>query len=188
MQNKWIAIFVVFVALFGGGFYAFKANLIGNAAPSQNDNDGGGVVCTMEAKLCSDGVTYVGRTGPKCEFAACPTSTSTNSGGPTSDAIARISARMGERVGAMGVFITPLSIVEDSRCPTNVQCIQAGTVRIAVKVESGMGESNMTLALGKAATTEAQTITLASVTPSKISTTTLMPSDYTFVFDITMRR
>ena len=30
------------------------------------------VACTMEAKLCPDG-SYVGRSGPKCEFAACPT-------------------------------------------------------------------------------------------------------------------
>jgi len=30
--------------------------------------------CTLEAKLCPDGKTYVGRTGPNCEFAACPTS------------------------------------------------------------------------------------------------------------------
>lgn len=29
------------------------------------------VACTMEAKLCPDG-SYVGRTGPKCEFAPCP--------------------------------------------------------------------------------------------------------------------
>ena len=29
------------------------------------------ISCTMEAKLCLDG-SYVGRTGPKCEFAACP--------------------------------------------------------------------------------------------------------------------
>lgn len=27
--------------------------------------------CTMDAKLCSDG-SYVGRSGPKCEFSACP--------------------------------------------------------------------------------------------------------------------
>ncbi len=32
--------------------------------------------CTMEAKLCPDG-TSVGRTGPKCEFAPCPTSNPT---------------------------------------------------------------------------------------------------------------
>lgn len=29
------------------------------------------VVCTKEAKQCLDG-SYVGRTGPKCEFASCP--------------------------------------------------------------------------------------------------------------------
>jgi hypothetical protein len=29
------------------------------------------VACTMEAKLCPDG-SYVGRTGPNCEFAPCP--------------------------------------------------------------------------------------------------------------------
>lgn len=32
--------------------------------------------CTTEAKLCSDG-SYVGRSGPDCEFAACPTTTPT---------------------------------------------------------------------------------------------------------------
>lgn len=30
-----------------------------------------GVLCTMEAKACSDG-SFVGRTGPQCEFAPCP--------------------------------------------------------------------------------------------------------------------
>lgn len=29
------------------------------------------VMCTLEAKLCPDG-SYVGRTGPKCEFSLCP--------------------------------------------------------------------------------------------------------------------
>lgn len=32
------------------------------------------VACTMEAKLCPDG-SYVGRSGPNCEFATCPTGT-----------------------------------------------------------------------------------------------------------------
>jgi len=30
------------------------------------------IACTMEAKLCPDGNTYVSRTGPNCEFAPCP--------------------------------------------------------------------------------------------------------------------
>ena len=35
------------------------------------------IACTMEAKLCPDG-TYVGRTGPNCEFAKCPDEISLN--------------------------------------------------------------------------------------------------------------
>lgn len=31
-----------------------------------------GVACTQEAMLCPDGTTYVGRSGPNCEFAPCP--------------------------------------------------------------------------------------------------------------------
>lgn len=33
--------------------------------------------CTEEAKLCPDG-SAVGRTGPECEFAACPAATNAN--------------------------------------------------------------------------------------------------------------
>lgn len=32
----------------------------------------GGYACTQDAKQCPDG-SYVGRVGPRCEFAACPT-------------------------------------------------------------------------------------------------------------------
>ncbi|MFZ2152219.1 MAG: IPT/TIG domain-containing protein, partial [Minisyncoccia bacterium] len=31
------------------------------------------IACTMDVKLCPDGVTYVGRTAPSCAFAQCPT-------------------------------------------------------------------------------------------------------------------
>ncbi len=44
--------------------------IVGAAASSIIPNDEP-VACTMEAKLCPDG-SYVGRTGPNCEFAACP--------------------------------------------------------------------------------------------------------------------
>lgn len=30
------------------------------------------IACTMDARICPDG-TAVGRVGPKCEFAECPT-------------------------------------------------------------------------------------------------------------------
>ncbi len=48
--------------------------LFGYFAQANNDADERErpVGCTMEAKLCPDGVTSVGRVGPKCEFQACP--------------------------------------------------------------------------------------------------------------------
>ena len=39
-----------------------------SAGPSQQPP---GPACTREAKICPDG-SAVGRTGPNCEFAACP--------------------------------------------------------------------------------------------------------------------
>ena len=36
-----------------------------------SQNEGDFVACTLEAKICPDG-SAVGRTGPNCEFAACP--------------------------------------------------------------------------------------------------------------------
>lgn len=34
--------------------------------------DPGAVACTMEVQLCPDGKTWVGRSGPSCSFAPCP--------------------------------------------------------------------------------------------------------------------
>lgn len=44
--------------------------------------NGAAVICTLDAKLCPDG-SYVGRTGPNCEFAECPTSSAATSGTQT---------------------------------------------------------------------------------------------------------
>jgi hypothetical protein len=55
------------------------AHISGNAgipSPDADTNNDEFVACTMDAKLCPDG-SYVGRTGPNCEFAACPNQTDT---------------------------------------------------------------------------------------------------------------
>lgn len=49
---------------------------------SVENADGQTVACTMDAKMCPDG-SYVGRVAPNCQFAACPTSTSTKPNGGT---------------------------------------------------------------------------------------------------------
>jgi hypothetical protein len=56
---------VIVVFIVGGILYIY------NPTPTEVGDTKGGVVCTMEAKLCPDG-SYVGRTGPNCEFSPCP--------------------------------------------------------------------------------------------------------------------
>lgn len=46
----------------------YPSNQISEIPQFENN---GQAICTQEAKLCSDG-SYVGRTGPNCEFAQCP--------------------------------------------------------------------------------------------------------------------
>ena len=68
MNKKLLAPVIALVVLAGilavgsilGSSYSF------NKPPIQ-------IACTQEAKQCSDG-SYVGRTGPNCEFGACPSS------------------------------------------------------------------------------------------------------------------
>ncbi len=100
---------------------------------------------------------------------------------------ATVTIRLNDTVSVLGLTLTPEVLEEDSRCPSDVQCIQAGTVRARVSIGSGMGESSMVLTLGTPITTEAETITLISVEPGKISTTQNEESEYRFTFEVSKR-
>lgn len=125
--------------------------------------------CTMDAKQCPDG-SYVGRTGPKCEFAMCP---SVQNG---------TTAKINQKIQNNGVYITALKVTEDSRCPSDVTCIQAGTVKLSVKLEVGTKMETVILELGKSFTFSNKTITLTNVTPNTLSTKTIAEKDYVFTF------
>src|SRR3989338_11536019 len=61
MSNKIIAIILLMLVCIGGILYFYNKNT-SVAEP---------VFCTQDVKLCPGG-SYVGRTGPKCEFSECP--------------------------------------------------------------------------------------------------------------------
>jgi hypothetical protein len=50
--------------------------------------------------------------------------------------------RLNETVQMLDVRVTPLEVLEDSRCPIDATCVWAGRVRVRVAV-SGMGEQVM---------------------------------------------
>lgn len=105
----------------------------------------------------------------------------------TVHAYGTITLKVGESARFANLTITPVQVTEDSRCPNDVQCIQAGTVRVSMRINAAAGQSTQTLTLNQPFTTEAETITLTSVTPAKNSKTTIGTADYRLTFDVEKR-
>ena len=91
--------------------------------------------------------------------------------------------------GASGaeVTIVPLEVLEDSRCPVDVVCIQAGTVRLRARLSSGLGETEQIFELGQPITTEAEEVTLATVLPAPHTSVPIDPQSYRFYFSVVKR-
>src|SRR3989344_3567773 len=62
-----IILFVIITLLLGTGVYLAATQKPSDITKTNADS----TVCTQEAMLCPDG-SYVGRTGPNCEFTECP--------------------------------------------------------------------------------------------------------------------
>lgn len=72
LKSKWpflvIAVLIIIVILLAGAFWFTKIQTK-TSTPSLTPTPE--VACTMDAKICPDG-SAVGRSGPNCEFEACP--------------------------------------------------------------------------------------------------------------------
>lgn len=92
--------------------------------------------------------------------------------------------KIGERTVIKGVYITPSKVVYDSRCPKDVQCIQAGSVDLGVLLENGTSSQNVIITLGKEFTFAGKILTLTEVYPSKIAGKTIKESEYRFLITV----
>ncbi len=129
------------------------------------------VFCTMEAKMCPDG-SYVGRSGPKCEFAECP-KTEVNE---------TTTAKINQKILNNGISITPIKLIQDSRCPSNVQCIWEGTVIVKVKLERDSVVQEVDLEINKTITFAGQSVLLKSVSPYPKEGKKIDDGEYSFTF------
>ena len=91
-------------------------------------------------------------------------------------------AQIGETVRVDGPSVTPLKLLEDSRCPKAAQCVWAGQVRISATVSWGSTVSVQELTLGKPVPVADGQLTLVEATPDRRADTTLYPEDYRFGF------
>lgn len=95
-----------------------------------------------------------------------------------------VSARLGEEAKTLGVSITPLAVLEDSRCPIDVQCIQAGTVRLSLHVKSAVAEDTLELGLGSAISSERERVVFIDAVPPPRAGENIGDEEYVFRFVI----
>lgn len=90
--------------------------------------------------------------------------------------------RIGETLRVGPATIVPVQVVEDSRCPAGVSCIQAGTVRLSVRIDGG---NPLELQLGQPATAAGGNLTLVEVSPGRRKDSKLYSDEYRFGFRFT---
>ncbi|MEO5587758.1 MAG: hypothetical protein ABIQ81_08710 [Novosphingobium sp.] len=96
------------------------------------------------------------------------------------DGIAR--AALGQTVGVDGPRVTPLEVLEDSRCPMNARCVWAGQVRLKVRVHLGARDEDHTLTSGKPVQVADGSLELVEVQPDRVVGKALDPENYRFGF------
>lgn len=101
---------------------------------------------------------------------------------PAGDAGGLRWARLGETVNLGGPTVTPLRVVEDSRCPQGVQCIWAGRVVVSATISTPTMKVTRDLTLGEPFEVADGTLTLAEVRPGRAQNAAPPSADYRFGF------
>lgn len=93
---------------------------------------------------------------------------------------------LGQSVRVGHLVVTPLDVVEDSRCPIDARCVWAGrlvvTTRIEGEASAGRWRDTAALQLGETYGTHGSVIALVSGEPGKITDREIRPADYRFSY------
>ena len=83
-------------------------------------------------------------------------------------------------VGAM--IVTPLVLVEDSRCPTDTTCVWQGRVVIEARVDGPGWSETTTLTLNEPTLLHGMAVVLVGAEPYPVAGGAHLPGDYRFTF------
>lgn len=86
------------------------------------------------------------------------------------------------RVGDLTV--TPVKVVEDSRCPINARCIWAGRLVVETRIDGAGWRDTADITLGETFGTHERVIALTSGEPGKTTQTEIEPADYRFTYEL----
>jgi hypothetical protein len=89
---------------------------------------------------------------------------------------------LGTTLSIYDVSLTPVEVVEDSRCPTGVQCIQAGRIRVKTMISNGTKTVERIFQLHDPITFDNIAFTMTVASPEKKADIVTKATDYRFVF------
>jgi hypothetical protein len=92
-------------------------------------------------------------------------------------------AALGETVRVGPLLATPRSVVEDSRCPYNVQCVHAGRLVVSTRLDGDGWSQTVPLILGEPYPIQGTTVTLVSGRPEKYSPRRRPRNEYRFIYE-----
>jgi len=80
--------------------------------------------------------------------------------------------------------IRPLEVIEDSRCPTRVQCVWAGRLVVRARMNGPGWTQVRDFELGVFQAVDHNRVTLINAEPAKSTPGSIDPNAYRFTFDV----
>lgn len=91
---------------------------------------------------------------------------------------------LGQKVRVGDVAVTPVSVVEDSRCPINARCVWAGRLVVRTQVDGDGWRDTADMRLGETFGTHGRVIALTSGEPGKTTERETPPEAYRFTYEV----
>ena len=91
-----------------------------------------------------------------------------------------IDAKLGQTVRFGSMKVTPLKVLEDSRCPMEARCVWAGRLTLRVRINLGGSDQFGEVSTDKPFQVRAGRLELQGVMPPRSVQRTLVPGDYRF--------
>ncbi len=87
---------------------------------------------------------------------------------------------LGQSVAAGDLTLTPVKVMEDSRCAAGTQCIWAGRLVLATRIEGDGWSEKVDLVAGERTTVHGRSVLLASALPERVAGEEIAASEYRF--------
>lgn len=90
---------------------------------------------------------------------------------------------LGQPVRLGEFVVTPMKVLEDSRCPMNTRCVWAGRLIVTTRIDGAGWRDTADLTLGETYGTHDRVIALVSGIPEKRTDHETQPGEYRFAYE-----